>query len=281
MPKQNLVVVFPIYNGAKTMEQSLKCIAEQDYRNFRAIIVENKSTDNTLAIARSFCAKDPRFEIVQNEARLGMIDNFMNSIRIARDIGDYFCLRACDDLSTPDYLSKLVAALDADPTKLLAVGSVLRIGPDQTRRLTPEPELFSFGEKAKAGTLPSGLHFPSEWFYGVYRSKGGAEILLERLPELGSAWCAASYTVAEFVVRDLVAYVEKPAYHFYEGSNSESIYAAKTRREKLGQLWRYTNGCFRVRRKLPPMSLTTQARLWVMFLKDARRKTRYRILGKF
>ncbi|MFC5069269.1 hypothetical protein [Flaviflagellibacter deserti] len=70
---------------------------------------------------------------------------------------------------------------------MLAVGSVDRYEPDGIKHLTPKSDIFDFGSKLAAGDLPRGLIFPSEWFYGVVRSAGGAEIMLRRWPELGRA----------------------------------------------------------------------------------------------
>ncbi|WP_026619747.1 glycosyltransferase involved in cell wall biosynthesis (plasmid) [Ensifer sp. WSM1721] len=280
MRKSKLVVAFPVYNGARTLEQSLQCIADQDFKDFRAIIVENKSTDNTLEVARAFCRKDPRFEIVENSRHLNALDNFANAITLASERGEYFCLRACDDLSSPDYLSKLLAALEAQPSKLLAAGATERIDGDRVRLMIPNSNIFDFAKKIAIGQLPRNLTFPAEWLYGVFRSDGATEILLRRWPELGRAWCAASYTIAEFVIRDLATYVEGPAYHFFVGSGSEKIYGAKTLRDKLQQRWIYTMGCYRLRHKLPPMSWYARWRFWLMCWNDARRKTGYYILGR-
>ncbi|MFA5121655.1 glycosyltransferase family 2 protein [Zavarzinia sp.] len=279
MPAAKLVVAFPVYNGARTLEGALQCIADQDCRDFRAIIVENGSTDETRQIAEAFCARDPRFQVIPNQKHLGVIDNFVHTIGLAASMGEYFCLRAADDKSSPDFLSRLLAALEADPTKMLAVGAAERISPEGRERLTPKPNIFGFAERIARGKPPGSLHFPSEWFYGVVRSRGGAEIMLRRWPELGTPWCAASYTIAEFVVRDMVAYVEGPAYHFYRGSSSPTLYTAKSLAERIRQRWRYTMGCFRVRKKLPPMSLWTTVLFFHMCWKDAKRKTGYKLFG--
>ncbi|WP_346915130.1 glycosyltransferase family 2 protein [uncultured Roseibium sp.] len=277
MKKDKLVVVFPIYNGEKTMLKSLECIAAQDYRDFRAIIVENRSTDRSLEIAEEFCSRDDRFEVVQNEEHLKVIDNFLKAIEIGSHRGEYFCLRACDDLSTPDYLSKLLNALEEDKSKLLATGSTKRVSPEGERIINPASEVLSFWEHVTSGDKLKGLWFPAEWFYGIYRSNGAPEILKERLPKLRSPWCVASYTVAEFVIRGQVVWVEGPKYIFFEGSASEKVYTAKSLFEKFRQRWDYTIGCYRVLKKMPPLPLRTRRRLFKMFWKDSGWKTRYRL----
>lgn len=282
MQKAKVAVVFPVYNGAKTLESSLECIARQDFGAFRAIIVENCSTDGSLEIAERFCAKDDRFSIIRNETHLSALDNFEKSMRIGTETGEYFCLRAHDDFSSPDFLSSLVAALDNDPGKLLAgcPTKVIKAGnPDKLKK--PDSQIFGFPEKYRNGQLPRNMTFPSEWVYGLFNSNGSLEILLDRWHDLKTPWGAASYVVAEFIMRGMVTYVEGPTFDFTEGSDSEKSYGAKSFGERLQQRLRYTLGCFRVRHKLPTASLLSQCLLLRMCWNDARRKTRYKLLWIF
>ncbi len=280
-PECKLAVVFPVYNGEKTLKESLQCIADQDYRDFRAYIIENKSTDGSRAIAEEFCAKDPRFEIYNCEDHLGMMENFMRAFAVGAEKGQYFCLRACDDLSSLDYLSKLLNALENDADKLLAAGSTERIWPDHTEFLKPSEATVNFHENLKKGKVAKTLYFPAEWFYGVIRSKGGAEIFLRRWPEQGTPWCAASYTVAEIVMLGKVVWVDGPIYKFVIGSGSEDRYMEKTLSRKIAMRWKYAKGCSSVIDRLPPVSLLTTLRLFRLCWRDAGRKTRYRIRRHF
>lgn len=277
MEKAKLVVAFPAYNGARTLLASLRNIADQDFRDFRAIIVENGSTDNTYEIARAFCETDERFEVIRNENHLSAIDNFMHTVRLAKERGQYFCLRACDDLSTPDYLGKLVAALENDGSKLLATAASKRFHEDRVEVIRPAPIAMNFVDSAKAGNIPKSLYFPSDWAYGVFRSEGGAEIFLERWPALGTPWCSASYTIYEFVMRGLVVYVEGPFFQFYYGQNSEGRYGVKTLHGQFMQRWLYTAGCYRVLDKLPPLPPRTRWRILKMLWRDSGWRTRYRL----
>lgn len=281
MTKSKVVVVFPVYNGERTLISSLQCIANQDLTDFRAIILENQSTDDTLEIANRFCAKDSRFTVLRNEVHLGALDNFAKAVRIGAAEGEFFCLRACDDESSSDFLSGLVAALESDPTKLLAAGATKRIRGNTTKLVKPNNNALDFQKKYELGIVPRNLTFPAEWFYGVYRSNGAIEILMRRWFDLDNPWCFASYVVAEFVVRDLVAYVEGPTYDFYDGSGSEQKYGAIRFRDKLRQRLLYTLGCYRLKDDLPKSTPLTRLRLFLMFWNDARRKTRYKLLWFF
>ncbi len=278
MKKSKLAVVFPVYNGEKTLEKSLRCIAEQDYRDFKAYIVENASTDRSLEIATAFCADDPRFEVIICGEHLDAHANFIRSMKVGQAKGEFFCLRACDDLSTPDYLSKLIAALEADKTKLVAVGSAERIDLDGTKRiLRPNQATLDFYENLKVGRVAKSLFFPAEWLYGVFRSEVGGDILISRWKAYGTAWCAASFSVAAFVILGKAVWIDGPSYHFYEGSGSESRYMVSGLRDKIFWRWKYAKGCFSVIAELDELSLLTRLKIWRMCWRDAGRKTRYRI----
>jgi glycosyltransferase involved in cell wall biosynthesis len=257
------------------MRDSLDSIANQDYADFRAVIVDNRSTDGTAEIARAYCAKDPRFEVLTQDAHLSAVDNFIYCMEYGLAHSDYFCLRACDDFSSPNYLTTLVDALDRNPDKLLAAPTVRRISPEGERVLHPDPAVFGYPQTLAAGTVPRGLNYPAEWCYGLVRAKGGAEILIRRWKEYPHAWCVASYVVAEFVMRDLAIWVEEAEFVFMEGSGSFEKYGAKTFFEKFRQRFNYTLGCYRVVAKLANVSLGTRLRLFRRLWRDSRIKTRY------
>lgn len=281
MNKAKVAVVFPIYNGAKTMKESLDCIANQDLADFRAIIVDNKSTDETNQIARDYCAQDQRFELHTNDVHLSAVDNFLHCMKIGKDRADYFCLRACDDFSSDNFLSSLSAALDAHPDKLLAGPTIRRVRDANSRVLRPDISIFEYTKSLSQGIVPRSLAFPAEWCYGLIRSEGGADVLLRRWNEYPFAWCVASYAVAELVMLDKVVWAEDAEYIFIEGSGSFEKYGAKTFLDKFRQRLSYTYGCYKVSRRIPAVSLSTRIQLFRRLWRDSRIKTRYDLEDHF
>nr|WP_189635545.1 glycosyltransferase family 2 protein [Rhizobium grahamii] len=275
-----VVVMFPVFNGAATLQESLQSIADQDFVDFRAIVLNNCSTDETLQVAQRFCEKDARFSIVSNDAHLSAEANFAKAVKLGAEAAEYFCLRAADDLSSRDFLGKLVEALDADGTKLLAACPTKSFNDKGFKLKSPAANIFDFQKSYARGRVPRNLTFPSEWIYGLFRSQS-VDILMARWYELGNPWGFASYVLSEFVVRDLVAYVSGPTLDFREGSGSQQKYGAKGFRDKLSQRLTYTLGCYRLVDKLPPVGLLTRAKFFRMCWNDARRKTRYKLLRIF
>lgn len=280
MEQAELVVVFPVYNGAKTLLKSLECIANQDFAAFQAIILENCSTDDTLSIAQEFCDKDSRFSVVQNPAHLSAQDNFTKAFELGAASGKFFCLRACDDFSSPDFLGALVGALRQDEGKMVAAGSTKIIGKGAPKMKHPVSSVLDFRRSYEQGKVPRNLTFPAEWIYGVFRS-GARDVIVRRWVELNNPWCSASYVLAEFIVRDLVVYVPGPTYDFVEGSGSEQKYGAKAFRDRLQQRLRYTFGCYKLVHTLPTAGLVTKLKFFRMCWNDARRKTRYKLFWIF
>jgi Glycosyltransferases involved in cell wall biogenesis len=49
--------VIPVYNGKKTVGDCLESVFNSDYKNFEVIVVDDKSTDNSLEIISKFPCK--------------------------------------------------------------------------------------------------------------------------------------------------------------------------------------------------------------------------------
>ncbi len=62
-----LSVVVPFYNVRDYIGDCLDSIARQTWTDFEAILVDDGSPDDSAAIAKEFCARDPRFRIVEQE----------------------------------------------------------------------------------------------------------------------------------------------------------------------------------------------------------------------
>lgn len=145
---------------------------------------------------------------------------------------------------------------------------------------SPERLGLQFHRKVCGRSGAKKPHLPAEWIYGLYRADA-KELLMSRWFELGNPWCFASYVVSEFVVLDLVAYVDGATLDFTEGSGSEARYRAKSFRDRLTQRLKYTTGCYALVKKLPDVSWSTRMKFFRMCWNDARRKTRYKLFWVF
>lgn len=118
-------VCVPTYNGGQYLRAALQSILEQTFTDYELVLVDDNSTDNTEAIARSF--NDPRLRFLRNPQRLGLVGNWNRCLEEAR--GEFICLFHQDDVMLPDNLAEKVRALQAHPQAGLVYSNVHQIGP--------------------------------------------------------------------------------------------------------------------------------------------------------
>ncbi len=77
-------VLVPAYNGATFVGQCLTSIQAQSHQDIEVLVVDDGSTDDTLAIAREFARQDPRVRVEVNAHNLGLVGNWARCIELAR-----------------------------------------------------------------------------------------------------------------------------------------------------------------------------------------------------
>jgi glycosyltransferase involved in cell wall biosynthesis len=125
-----VTIGMPTYNGARYLAQSLDSLLNQDYPNWELVIGDNCSTDGTEAIGREYAEQFDRVRYVRHETNVGASANFNHVLGLAR--GTYFMWAADHDLWEPTFISRCVAALEADPDAVLAYPRSLLIDENGT-----------------------------------------------------------------------------------------------------------------------------------------------------
>ena len=105
MPTNPIVsVVMPAYNVELYVEEAVRSILNQTFRDFEFIIVDDGSTDRTPEILRTFT--DPRIRLLFNEKNEGNYPARNRGCRLAR--GKYIAVMDADDVALPERLEKQV-----------------------------------------------------------------------------------------------------------------------------------------------------------------------------
>ena len=115
-------IVMPTYEAADYLQQCLQSIVSQSYEDFKLIIVDDGSTDETIPIIESF--DDERIRLIQRDEESGIPSARNRGIEAAS--GEYIACHDADDRSHPERLTKQVAYLDTH-TDVAAVGSGARL----------------------------------------------------------------------------------------------------------------------------------------------------------
>lgn len=121
-------VVVTTYNGSLLIDQTIASILSQTFRGFELIIVDDLSTDNTIARVERYV--DPRIRLIRNSRNLGVVGSRNVGFSLAR--GRYIASLDHDDLSMPERLERQVVYLDAHPDVVLVGSRWLNFSNGQT-----------------------------------------------------------------------------------------------------------------------------------------------------
>jgi glycosyltransferase involved in cell wall biosynthesis len=105
-------VLMTAYNREKYIGEAIESVLASSYSNFELIIVDDGSTDETVKIAKSYAAKDPRVKVHINEKNLGDYPNRNRAASHAQ--GKYIKYLDSDDLIYPYGLQALVFFMEQD-----------------------------------------------------------------------------------------------------------------------------------------------------------------------
>jgi glycosyltransferase involved in cell wall biosynthesis len=125
-----VVIAAPVFNKADYLEQSLRSLLAQTFRDLRVIVIDDRSTDETVAVASRLAAEDDRLQVLVNERRLGMLENTNRALTLALERfpdADYWALGSDHDLWHPCFIERLVTLLDSHPGAVLAYPLTERI----------------------------------------------------------------------------------------------------------------------------------------------------------
>lgn len=110
MGSQPLVsICIPSYNGAQFIVDTIESVLHQSFEDFEIIVLDDASTDDTVAIIQRF--KDRRVRLVRNPVNLGMGANWNRVLSLG--LGKYVKLLCEDDVLSPDCLERQVAVLES------------------------------------------------------------------------------------------------------------------------------------------------------------------------
>ncbi len=113
-----ITIGVPVYNEGAFLKETLSSIIDQTFTDFKVIISDNASTDNTSEVAKSVSEQDKRFRYFRQRKNIGAIGNFVFCLKDCTT--PYFMWLGGHDLLRPDFLKELLHQLENDPGIVLA-----------------------------------------------------------------------------------------------------------------------------------------------------------------
>lgn len=105
-------IIIPAYNVEKYIGSCIESILRQSFSDFEILIINDGSTDGTLAAAESFAEKDSRIRVFsKNNAGLSHTRNY----GIERAVGKFLYFVDSDDLLEKDALSDIEKQIRSNP----------------------------------------------------------------------------------------------------------------------------------------------------------------------
>ncbi|HIC32028.1 MAG TPA: glycosyltransferase family 2 protein [Flavobacteriaceae bacterium] len=95
-------IITPMYNSEKFILKTIGSVVNQTYTNWELILIDDRSTDNTIKIVEDFKSKYANIKLLQNDTNLGAAKSRNKAILEAK--GDYIAFLDADDLWKPNKL---------------------------------------------------------------------------------------------------------------------------------------------------------------------------------
>lgn len=115
-------VVMPTHNkGGELVERAIKSILNQTFKDFEFIIIDDASTDDSVAIIDKYAQQDKRIRLIRNKTNKG--------IAFSRDLGNklarakYVAIMDSDDSSFPERLEKSFNFMEKNPQVTVMFGN--------------------------------------------------------------------------------------------------------------------------------------------------------------
>lgn len=103
-----VTVGIPTFNRAAWLRESLASVLAQTFTDFKVIVSDNASEDDTAAVVRSF--DDPRIDYRRSERNVGSLANINRLIAMADT--EFIAIVPDDDLLYPEHLRRAVELLE-------------------------------------------------------------------------------------------------------------------------------------------------------------------------
>jgi glycosyltransferase involved in cell wall biosynthesis len=117
-------VIMPVYNTAKYLRESIESILNQTFSDFEFIIIDDASTDESVAIVMSY--SDRRIKLIQKPVNTGYTESLNMAIDLAQ--GKYIARMDSDDVSLNNRFEKQYRYMEQNSDVLVLGGSYQILG---------------------------------------------------------------------------------------------------------------------------------------------------------
>jgi glycosyltransferase involved in cell wall biosynthesis len=119
MSQPKVSILTTVYNREKYIAACIESVLASAYQDWELIIVDDQSTDASVAIAKKYAAQDSRISVFVNATNLGDYPNRNKAASYAK--GKYIKYLDADDLIYPHGLEIMVKTMEDFPEAVLGI----------------------------------------------------------------------------------------------------------------------------------------------------------------
>ncbi len=112
LPLVSIIIIN--WNGGSVFKDCLTSLSQITYPNWELVVVDNGSTDESLSFAKNFSLAKVKVQILENKTNVGFAPANNQGFEVSR--GEYVLLLNNDTKVEKDFLTKMVAKMESDPT---------------------------------------------------------------------------------------------------------------------------------------------------------------------
>ncbi len=131
MKINNFKIVIPVYNSDKWIGRTINSISKQTYKNWKAVIINDCSTDKTLDVIRDTLSYDPNkgnFSLFVRTINVGALENTVfGTNKICTDDEDIIIVVDGDDWLIDDKVLEYLNEVYQDDNICLTYGSYINL----------------------------------------------------------------------------------------------------------------------------------------------------------
>ena len=139
--KPKITVLLPVYNCELYIQTAVESILNQTFTDFEFLIIDDASTDATVAILKSF--DDARIQLIEKPVNSGYTHSLNYGLQLAK--GEYIARMDADDICYPARFAKQIAYLETHPEVLVCGTTYKIIGNDKRITLPEDHEDIKIG----------------------------------------------------------------------------------------------------------------------------------------
>lgn len=120
---ERITVIMGIYNCASTLIEALESLEAQTYKDYKVVLCNDGSNDNTLEVAKEWVSTHPNYIVIDNPHNLGLNATLNHCLEYADT--EFVARMDGDDRSLPHRFEQEVNFLDKHPDYAIVSGPML------------------------------------------------------------------------------------------------------------------------------------------------------------